>query len=371
MVLEKVYQESKESEKYFEYKSVLFIGSESYDAPVITVLQGLSELGFNIYTIKKPNINSWFRNKIIKDPNRIKFDFILSSLHWGTRWSYYKKYNLLSYKKILIDGDDNLNWKTWRDKYNYYIKRYLYNPPEDMKDLNLMPRRWVEPLSDYNPDIIFTSQKRFDDNESFYLPFGIHRQYYDLFENKNTQERKYDFTHVPAPGVYRDRMHNLMRVARHFKILPGKVHLEVEKCREVIPEKIKDYFLDDNDVHSYHRWVMRRSYFGDLNNSKVLVYPGIDPLPFWESKRPWEAYASGCLVMMSKPNIDVSEYPLTEICDYAVFKSYFDFIKKCRYLYKNQSYLDELRKQAFERSKKYFTPKPVANYFLKKIKEND
>ncbi len=369
MVLEETYQKCLGSEKYFEHKNVLFIGSESYDSPVIAVLQGLDELGFNIYTIKKPNINSWFCNKIIEDPGQFKYDFVLSSLHWGTRWSYYKKYNLLSYKKVLIDGDDNLNWETWKDKYNYYTKRYVFDPPEEIKDLELAPRRWVEPLSGYEPDIVFTAQKRFDDKHSFYIPFGIHKQYYELYEQKSTQEREYDFTQVPAPGIWRERMQFFVRLGRHFKFLPGKISNEdpFARGKELIPEKIRELALNDYDVHSYHRWVMSKAYFRLLNNSKVLIYPGIDPLPFWESKRPWEAYASGCLVLMKKPCIDVSEYPLTELCQYAVYNNYFDFIKKCRYLYKHPDVLDKLRRDAFERSKKYFTPKPIANYFLKKI----
>ena len=76
MTLEDIYQESKNSERYFKYKNVLFIGSESYDAPTITVIEGLQELGFNIFTIKKANINSWFGNKVIKNPK--KLNLILS-----------------------------------------------------------------------------------------------------------------------------------------------------------------------------------------------------------------------------------------------------------------------------------------------------
>ena len=79
---------------------------------------------------------------------------------------------------------------------------------------------------------------------------------------------------------------------------------------------------------------------------------------------------SGCLVLMSEPCIDVSEYPVTEICNFAVYDSYFEFIKKCRYLYKNQLFLDKLRIESFELVRKYFYPKPITSYFLKKIKES-
>lgn len=372
MKLEEIYNQSKNSEQFFKHKNILFIGSESYDAPTITVLSGLIELGFNIYTVKKPNINSWFCNKIIENPKEIDFDFVLSNLFWGTRWSYYKKYNLEKYLKVLIDGDDNLYWKTWRDKYIYYTKNCVFNPPEEIKNLNLMPYRWVEPLGDYNPDIVFTSQKQFNDKETFYLPFGIQKHYCDLFENKNTEERQFDFTHILGVGIYRRRMGKLMKISRRFKIIPGKISNESAYSRgnEIMPDAIRECIVNDYNVHSYHRWISDKLYFKLLNDSKVLIYPGIDHEPMWESKRPWEAYASGCLVIMRRPYTDVSEYPITEICEYAVYDSYLGFIRKCRYLYKNQDFLEKMRKESFEKSKKYFTEKPIANYFLKIINDN-
>ena len=41
------------------------------------------------------NINSWFCNKIINNLDNIEdeIDFVISNLHWGTRWSLYKKLN--------------------------------------------------------------------------------------------------------------------------------------------------------------------------------------------------------------------------------------------------------------------------------------
>ena len=372
MTLEEIYQESKNSERYFKYKNVLFIGSESYDAPTITVIEGLQELGFNIFTIKKANINSWFGNKVIKNPKNIKFDFVLSNLHWGTRWSYYQKYNLSSYPKVLIDGDDNMNWKTWQEKFEYYKKAYAFNPPEEVKDREIASFRWVESLGDYKPDIVFTSQKQFNDNISFYLPFGIHREYFSLFENKSAGARKIDFCHIEGPGIKRKKMKYLIKLLTFFKVLPGKV-FNGHICGEIkIPEQIIRFLKEDsknNRPHSYHRWTMGKDYFKTLNDSKVLIYPGIDSWPFWDSKRPWEAYASGCLVLMSKPSINVSEYPVTEICNFAVFNSYSEFIRKCRYLFKNQLFLDRLRQETYKKTLRYFSPKPLADYFLKKIKE--
>lgn len=368
-ILEKIYQESLGSEQAFVNKKVLFIGSQSYDAPAITVIEGLAELGFEIYTIKKPNINSWFCNKVIDDPSQYTFDFVLGSLHWGTRWSYYKKYNLDGYLKVLIDGDDNLDWKTWRDKYEHYLKHYKHNPSEEIRQSDPAPYRWVEDLDGYEPDIVFTAQKQFGDTESFYLPFGIHKQYFSVSENKLLNQREFDFTHIPGPGLYRDRMIKLLKICRRLKLIKGKISNDSAFGRgnEIMPDPIRQNIIDDYNVHSYHRWILDKVYFNLLNNSKVLVYPGIDRWPIWESKRPWEAYASGCLVLMSKPRTDVAEYPLTEICPYAVYGSYPEFIKKCRYLQKNSAALDTYRIEACRRAKKYFTAKPIANYFLRRI----
>lgn len=375
MRLEESYQESRNSEKYFKNKNILFIGSESYDAPVITVIEGLQELGFKIYTLHKPNINSWFCNQVIKNPEdvkKIKFDFILSNLHWGTRWSYYQKYNLHSYFKVLIDGDDNMNWKSWKDKYEYYKKEYVFEPEEEIKLKEIAPFRWVESIDGYQPDIVFTAQKQFGDQNSYYLPFGIHREYFKLSEGKTTNQREIDFCHIDGPGIKRKKTKYLIKLLGFFKILPGKIFNGYIRGEVEIPKQIKHFLTEDNKnnrVHGYHRWTMGKDYFKVLNNSKILIYPGIDHWPFWDSKRPWEAYASGCLVLMEKPCIDVSEYPITEICDFAVYNSYLEFIKKCHYLYKNQAFLDKLRRESFEKAKRYFSPKPIANYFLQKIKE--
>ena len=369
--LEEIYQKSLGSEKNFPHKKVLFIGTESYDSCSVSVIEGLNELGFEIYTIKKSNINSWFCNIVIDDPSQFVFDFVLSSLHWGTRWGYYKQYNLNHYLKVLIDGDDNLGWSRWQDKYAHYIKHYTYNPPEEIKNLEVAPYRWVESLDDYKPDIVFTGEKQFGDKGSYYLPFGIHKQYYSVAENKSLKEREFDFTHIPGPGIYRDRMIKLLKVCRRFKIIPGRISNEGAYGRgnEIMPEKIREHIVNDYNVHSYHRWILDKVYFNLLNNSKVLIYPGIDHWPIWESKRPWEAYASGCLVLMSKPRTDVSQYPLTQLCEYAVYGSYLEFIKKCRFLHKNPEILDKYRMEACSRAKKYFTAKPIANYFLQKISE--
>jgi hypothetical protein len=370
MVLEEVYRESQGSERFFKHKAILFIPSESYEAAVITVIEGLHKLGFTIYTINKSNINSWFCNKVIDNPNKVKFDFVLSGLHWGTRWSYYDKYKLHRYLKILIDSCDNPGLKDWKEKYALYSSSYINNPAEDIKELEIMPYPWTEPLSGYEPDIVFTSQKNFGDKESIYLPFGIRDQYKTFFEGRKAEDRDVDFTHILGGGSARRRTYCLIKVCTLLKIMPGRVFNGIMIGDNIVPEQIKHYVAQDKGVHGYWRWVKSRCYFRLLNRTKVFIYPGVQlsPTPWWDSERPWEAYASGCLVVLKKPNVDVSQYPVTEISPFAVYNSDLELLEKCWFLYRNQSFLERTRLLAFERAIKYFSSVSIANYFLAQIR---
>jgi len=366
MILEEKFRESRKSEKYFKWRKILYIGSESYDAPVITVIQGLEELGFEIYTIKKPNINSWFCNKIVNNPNENNYDFIISNLHWGTRWSYFKKYNLNCYPKILIDGDDNHSNLSWKEKYATYKHKYEVDPSENLKDKKLSSFRWVENMHDYLPDIVFTTQKKITDN-CYYLPIGIKRDYFAFYENKSTEMREYDFTHIDGHGIRRKKMHWFLRICHLLKILPGKIFNGSIRGASIVPELIEKQVENDKNIHSYHRWVFPKDYYYLLNNSKVLIYPGILDSSQWDSKRPWEAYASGCMPFLSEPNIDVRQYPITEINEFAVYKSIPELVSKCRYMFKNKKFLEKNRLLSTSNAAKYFSPKPLSNFFLRSV----
>lgn len=367
--LETIYRECPASEVKFKNKALLFIGSESYDAPTITVLQGLSKLGFAIYTLKKPNINSWFCNIVVEAVDHLKFDFVLSNLHWGTRWSYYEQYKLCSYPKVLIDGDDNHGQESWREKYARYARTYVYDPLQTLRDMELHPYRWVEPLGNYGPDLVFTAQKMPGDRTTLYLPFGIHEQYKALYERKPTEERNIDFAHIHGPGVKRVELQRLLSSLARLRLVPGRVYAAETRGEEFVADEIRSQVANDNNVHSYHRWTLSREYFRVLNRTKVLIYPGVYHSQ-WDSKRPWEAYASGCLVMLANPEIDISEYPATQICDFAVFRSKFELVEKCWFLYLRPAFLDHVRRTAIERAWKYFSPEAVARYFLYKVRTN-
>jgi len=365
--LDEVYRQCQGSELQFKRRAVLFIGSESYDAPTITVLQGLHKLGFTIYTLKKPNINSWFCNAVVDSLDHVRFDFVLSNLHWGTRWSYYERYKLWPYLKILIDGDDNQGNESWKAKYARYARSYVYDPPEALKSMKLHPYRWIEPLGDYKPDVVFTAQKVPGDSGTFYLPFGIHEEYMEFYEGKATHERDIDFAYIPGPGVRRERAEHWIRRLSRCRLLPGRIYNRPARGDEAAPEEIREYVAEDNNVHSYHRWTMSKVYFRILNRTKVLIYPGVSDSAWWDSKRPWEAYVSGCLVLMARPTIDVAEYPLTEICEYAVYNSTLELIEKSWFLYLRPRFLDKLRLTAVARAWQFFSTVAIARYFLARI----
>jgi len=359
-ILKSVYNKSQGIEKRFKHKAILFIPTESYDAATITVLQGLRELDWRIFTIGKPNINAWFVNEIIENPHKVKFDFVLSNLHWGNRWDYYDKFKLHGRFKVLIDGCDNRGKKNWEQKYDFYREKYRSSPLALVMAKDLQPYRWMMGLHGYKPDIVFTSQKPHG-SKTFYLPFGIRREYPQFALGKSGKERSIDFAHFPGPGSGRKRLTAFLAKTK----LLGRIHNGTVLGQSIIPKQVERFVRRDNNVHSWHRWVSSGSYFWKLNNTKVLIYPNVyTDRAHWDSMRIWEAYASGCLVLLEKPNIDMSQYPATELCNEAQYTCLRDLVGKCKRLYSNQGRLEQLRLQAVEGALRYFTPVPLARMFL-------
>jgi len=366
--LSRAQRKAKDAEKAFKYKAILFIPTESYDAATITVLQGLQELGFTIYTYRKPNINSWFCNQVVNDiPSWLSFDFVLSNLHWGTQWHLYNELKLHDYPKVLIDGCDNRAHHTWKDKYRFYCKKYKgrQRPVPDVLAQDIQPYRWMEPLGDYKPDVIFTSQKNPGDKETVYLPFGIHREYLKLAQGKLGQDRSVDFTNVPGPGDKRRELTAFLQAAK----LPGRIHNDKVRGQAIVSKPIENLVHRDNNRHSWRRWITYQDYFRLLNDTKIFLYPGVYARPHWDSKRQWEALASGCLVMTEEPPVDMAEYPMTELCPPAVYQSLDDIVDKCQHFYRNPGWAEQHRLRAVEGALEYFTPAPIARYFLWKIKK--
>jgi len=368
--LEDGYQASQNSEQHFKHKRVLWIGSESYVAPAITVLQGLDALGFEIMTIGKPNINSWWCNKIVTDLDKLDFDFVLSATHWGTRWTHYDTFGLHKHLKVLIDGDDAAAGETWRKRYEYYSKVYVFHPMRKIKEKEVCPFRWMEPLGDYRPDVLFVMQKQ-PGQEGHYLPSGIHHGYLELAQGKSTAQRRIDFCHVPGPGVWRDAMRDLL----DLNVLPGLVHNRPVRGQPVYHEAIRDWAEQDRErdgkgnVHSWHRWARWSEFYVTLNDSKVLIHPGIDHYPFWDCKRPYEGWACGCLMAMSRPATDTGDYSPTEVWPDAVYDSHQELIDKAHYWHTHPDELDRARRESHERALKYFSPEAIARYFLQRIHE--
>ena len=371
-VLEETFEKTKNIEHNFEKKRVLFIGSESYDGATITVIEGLHTLGFEILTFKKENINSWFCNKIIHDLSQIEdtIDFVLSNLHWGTRWSIYNNLQH-SVPYILIDGDDRLhesNVSDYKVKYQKYLKVFRSGVSETLKNQILSPCRWIEPMPEnYHPDVVFMSQKYKINTNAIYLPFGINSTYLTESSLKKTvHDRDIDICHIPGPGEYRNRMVQFVdgKAFKNRNVWNRKVYGEMS-----VDDKIKNKCEEDKNIHSWHRWRVCKDYHNTLMNSKISIISLIDKYnaPGWESKRVYEALSFGSYVVFQKqPDFDNSSYPIEEIGDGVLitYEDYNEMADKCNDLLDNQVVLEEKRVECYKKAMKYFTPEPITRYFL-------
>tara|TARA_B100001093_G_scaffold329155_1_gene314152 strand:+ start:1103 stop:2158 length:1056 start_codon:yes stop_codon:yes gene_type:complete len=344
-------------------KNILFIGSESYDGPTITIIEGLYNLGYKIFVYKKTNINSWFCNIIIDSLDNIEdnIDFIISNLHWGTRWDLYNKIN----KKIpyiLIDGDDHNN-NTWKNKYIKYCNSYGILNTIQIKDIetqNLLSKRIMIKIENYEPDLIFKTQKF--NNEGIYLPFGINFSYLQFKKNIPISKRKIDICHFPGPGKYRENMTNIIN--KNFKNY--SVSNKLIYGNMIVDNNIKTFCEKDNNIHSWHRWKTCDEYFNTINNSKICIYV---PAPGgWDSKRPWEILSQGTILLYFKtPGLIDNEYPLKQLGNFFEFTTIEELINKCNLLLNNKDFLNEKAKECHKNAEKYFTSEPITEYFLSNI----
>ena len=385
-ILEDTYQKCLNIEKEFKHKKILFIPTESYDDPGISIIEGLHELGFEILTYKKSNINSWFCNKIIDSLDNIEdnIDFVLSNIHWGTQWSLYNKLNH-KVPYVLIDGEDRLHayskhkyWKrsSWLDTIDCRKKNYKNNPPQKIKDMEQSPYRWVEDIGNYKPDIIFKSQKYKINTEEIYLPFGIKNFYTKFNKNIDINNRNIDICHIGGKhGNYRkimtDYLDNQYKKKNDYTLFNNVIYGETQSNN-----KIKKNIDSDKNIHSWHRWRCCEQYYNKLNDSKILINHGLDKYdaPGWDSKRLWEAISQDCYVLYQKqPDLDNTFYPIEEICSFAKyqFDNFKDLEQKIEYLLSNLDILEQKRKKFLEKGNKYFNSKTISRYFLWNIKNKE
>lgn len=371
-ILENTLKKTMNIENEFKKKKILFIPSESYDATTIGIIEGLNELNFEILVYKKENINSWFCNKIIDSLENIEdeVDFVLSNLHWGTRWSYYK---LLKHKVpyILIDGDDRLyydNFSDWKNKYKKYIEKYP-SATEDIKNKVLSPFRWMEKMENYEPDIVFFGQKYKVNKDDIFLPTSISNNYLKYFKDKDNYEKVYQVTNIPGPGFYRSHITHLVK-----EICEKQMKLNVwnEKVYGdmLVPDKIRFFCENDDNVHSWHRWRICKDYQKKLMSSKILIIPPVDVYNNPGGigiKRVTEGLAAGCFILFhQQPDVDDSTYPIEELCPFSRFKflDYQECLNKIVYLLKNPKALEFHKNKMYKNAMKYYTSLPITRYFL-------
>lgn len=361
-ILENYFQQSLGVENSFR-KKILFIGCESYDASSITILEGLKKLGFTIEVLKS-NINSWFCESIVDNISG-EYDFCLTNVQWGIRWDLINSLPR-EIPRVMIDSSDAPNGNTtWKRK--LAVCGDGPPPPEDLSQ-ELFDYRWTLDYGNYKPDVIFTSQKQYEQREyqDIYFPFGILDSYLG-YGHKNFEGRNTDFAHISGPGSKRAEADNLMA----SKTIRGNNFYGKVYGKRQFPEKIErvgniDY---EKNVHSYHRWSNNEEYFQKLLDTKCIIYNGVDNWPFWDSKRPWESLACGCYLLFTKPSIDISEYPLWECDDFSLCNNLYELRDKANYLFENQDEFKQRTEKMTSNAVKYFNSETLARYFLLRMKK--
>ena len=103
-----------------------------------------------------------------------------------------------------------------------------------------------------------------------------------------------------------------------------------------------------------------------LNNSKVIIYPGVDNFSFWDSKRPWESLMMGCVVLYRVPETITNDYPirLSKFCECTNLE---ELKEKMIKLYKDSDLLEKVRKESILNFNKFYTSVALSKYLLLKI----
>jgi hypothetical protein len=340
-------------EDHYPHKAVLYIGSEQYDPMTITLLEGLQELGFTIHTIGKPNVNSWFCNQPV-DVQYIEdtpVDFAISNLGWGIRWSLYNV--LPACPKVFIDSQvvKKPTATTWHRKDCRY-KVQEKPPDEQLDDLQIQPYRWFEDVGDYEPTLTLTAQP-FTGYDAVYQPIGIQHAFTNASTFPKSNTRDTPFTYIP--------LKNKRRVDDWVTELEN-CHVERNiRGMTIVDSEIAQLIADDggDGVHGWRYWMFYEGYYDLLNRTQVLVYPNN-----WASRRPWEALACGCLLMMERPSIDMSAYPITNVAPFCVFESKEELLGKVGYLSAHPAQAERMRQEAAKMAIKYFAPVPLARRML-------
>ena len=373
--LQRVYERSMGAESEYEHKKILFIPSESYCAATIAIIEGLFSLGFKIYVPYKSNINSWFCDRVLESPQewlkKNRIDFVLSNLHWGTRWDYYAAWReeLKDCPRVLLDGDDSRHGQDWLTRYEGWNSVYSARPDDEIAKLPFQPHRWMEDLHGYNPHHVFSSQKAPQDN-CFYLPFGILSQYTEWrYHIDAPGDRDIDFAAIPGDGPKRIRLNSFLQAQGHR--IHGVLQKDAVKGFWVVDDKIMPACNNDPNIHSWHRWRLYPYYYHTLARSMALIYPGVFDFPQWDSKRQWEAYAAGCMVIYERPTIDMSSYPVTELSPPSVYDTYDELVEKCNWLADHPALFKKMRVRISNNAMRYFNSGALARRFLHILKEND
>lgn len=351
-------------EEQYPNQAILYIGSEQYDPMMVTIIEGLHELGFTVYTPDKPNINSWFCNSPVQvdyiNDHDHPVDFAISNLGkdaWGIRWSLYG--NLPDVPKVLIDSEVVKGRLTWLQKLAQ-AKHRLQEKPVDVTilDQQIQPYRWYEDEGDYQPDVVFTAQP-FSDYDAVFQPIGVQRTFDDVASSLPQVEE--------IPFVY-------ISLARKRKVENwvndlDNCHIEKDvRGMTIVDAEIAQLIADDGSsgIHGWDQWMFYEGYYDLLNKARCLIYPD-----HWGSRRPWEALACNAFLLMEKPSIDMSDYSIVDAMPFCTFGSKEELAGKVSWLSAHPNQMEKMRIDAGRMASQYFDCVPLARrmlwYILQKV----
>jgi len=348
------------SEDLLENRSVLFVGSEQYDGHTITILEGLAELDFDIYTLHKPNVSSWRWNQVIDSTAGREFDFVLSNTGWGTRWDYHRRYKLSRFPNVLIDSmPGNVPWDRKLEVLASECNDPDARPDDDMLAEPVLNYRWCASVGSYSPDVTFSALPGQPD--TVYLPHGIHSRFTEQgkIHAQTKGEREHLVTYVSPKGILEDR--DVPSDMPHLHVVPRP------SGEALIPTEIADHIKHDTQgLHGWSEWIEYKGIYQLLAQSHIVLidstYPG------WTSKLPYQALACCCLLMVEKCCV-VSDYPLTRLSPFTVYESQDEFRNKIDWISNHVDQMRRMQLDSTELAYQHFTSVPLARRFLHHVWE--
>lgn len=295
--------------------NIVVVISPHYDYLTSTVIEGLKELGHNLFSTETSNYvkktPDW---RLKSEINRA--DLVLIFSNDGVRTSLIP--NSLDIPLVYIDGSDSMRLSLPKDfKFNLIFKREYF---------------------------IKNKYKKM-----FPLPFGAENRY---FFEKNDVEKNIDvvFSANLNGNAFRESINQRLKFQENKNFYIGSTGERSYKR--------KRFFYDGMPIETpIYRDILSRSKIG-VN----VIGAGYDCARYWEI-----IAAKACLLTQKLDILIPNSFEDGVNC--MIFETMAEFEEKLNFLINNPEKRQEIANAGYEHLLKYHTTKKRAEYLLKKIKE--